>query len=106
MNRRSRYWGQVCLHCHKPVPEGRVAFASTYYIVPMDDGNHAVTTATQVGSLAVRTGRIPDEFRVRIVYHRLCIEGIIERGPLDPEVEKSMFEQYRESLLQHYEALH
>ena len=92
MNGRSRYKGLSCLHCHKPVKDGRAVLCSTYYIRGDGRPGDRVTTYSTI--------RIGPEWMIRIVYHRKCMEGILARGPLDPEVEASMFDEYRARLVE------
>jgi hypothetical protein len=97
MNRRSRYRGIRCLHCHKPISEGRVGLASTYYVLPWRPSPRVSTQRMR------RHGFGDEEICIRVVYHRKCVEKILTAGPLDPEVEVSLFEDYRDQLLQEYE---
>lgn len=109
MNRRSRYRGNPCLHCHKPVRDDQVFFGSTYY-VSID--LHGVTSPTlrtfSKWAAYARESRpfirepLP-ELEIKTVYHRACIEKILSRGPLDREVERSMFDQYRNQLAEQFE---
>lgn len=97
MNSRSRYKGRQCLHCHKHVADGRVGLASTYYIYNHTTGRPWVMTQ--------RLTKMTDPgIEVRVVYHRKCIEKILTNGLLDPEVERTMFEEYRDSLAEQFES--
>lgn len=109
MNKRSRYRGLACMYCHRRVTDGRVALCSTYYVYPtLGDGDWAKQTVTRAHSLnkADDTAVLArPEFKVKVVYHRRCMEKILTnpRGPYDPEVEQSMYEEYRGQLLERFE---
>lgn len=98
MSTRSVYWGLPCRHCSKKVSVGRVFFGLTLFVSKEGDVS-SVNRYERVSDTPLSLAlRLP----VRVVYHRSCIEGILEGGPLDPEVEASMFDQYRERLLEQY----
>jgi hypothetical protein len=59
-------------------------------------------------SLAGRDVRKVDEENeivVRVAWHRRCLEKILTnpKGPYDPEVIASMYDEYREKLLERFE---
>lgn len=121
MNKRSRYHGIACMYCHRPVADGRVALCSTYYVYPsLQDGNwsdRAAVWGYSVNESRERqdaknpvigqklTDYRPAEIKVKVVYHRKCMEKILTnpRGPYDPEVVASMYDEYREQLLERFE---
>jgi hypothetical protein len=118
MNDRSRYKGIECMHCNKPVINGRVALCSTFYVRPFyDDGdlieNPTVTSWSlneadereRSNNLGFFIEDDPEEICIRVVYHRACVEKILTNpnGPFDPEVLKSMYAEYREQLLERFE---
>jgi hypothetical protein len=123
MNNRSRYKGINCMHCNRSVVNGRVALCSTFYVRPFyDDGDlieNPVVTAWSLNDAdeRERSNHLgfsleddrrrqpqPEEVRIRVVYHRSCVEKILTNpnGPYDPEVIKSMYDEYREQLLERF----
>lgn len=95
MSPRSVYKGRYCLHCHKPVQDGRAVLASTYYIIPTRTTPIVRTQRQNYGLV----GLDEDEIEMRVVYHRSCIEKILSHAPLEPEVEQANFDDYRNQLL-------
>lgn len=117
MSDRSRYKGLSCMHCNRKVANGRVALCSTFYVHPFYAGgelreNPIVSTwSVSDAEKRARDDRlgwdinpVPTEIRVRVVYHRSCVEKILTNpnGPYDPEVIKSMYDEYREQLLERF----
>lgn len=109
MNKRSRYKGLDCMYCNRLVVDGRVAVCSTLYVYPNERGG-AFTFSYSVKDMIRRrvAGAEPvseNEIQVRVVWHRKCLEKILTnpRGPFDPEVEASMYDEYREQLLERFE---
>lgn len=104
MSKRSVYYGLSCIHCHKHVAVGRSALASTYYVVP---GMFMVSTQSMQWALE-RVAQVSfepqpkEELRIRIVYHRACLEGILDHAPLDHAIEIAQFEQYRAELAERF----
>lgn len=108
------------MYCHRPVADERVALCSTFYVYPsLSDGNwndKAMVTSYSIndreernppkGLAALNTSMLKRaEIKVKVVYHRRCMEKILTnpRGPYDPEVVQSMYEEYREQLLERFE---
>lgn len=95
MSKRSVYYGLHCLHCHKAVAVGRAAFASTYYVIP---GKTWLKTQSMRAILEFLPSEFSEEMRIRVLYHRACIEGILRHAPIDYAIEIAEFEQYRAEL--------
>lgn len=100
MNRRSRYRGRSCFHCHRPVKDGQAALASTYYVRPTS--KRPWVSSQSRGRFGADWDNDVAELELRIVYHRACIEQILTRTPLDPEDELAQFNEYRHKLLVRY----
>lgn len=91
MNRRSRYRGKICLHCHHSVRDDQVALASTYYVDPNDNGGPVLSYQTPRSCV-----------EVKVVYHRKCVDKILMKDMYDRDVEKEMFEEYRNLMIERY----
>lgn len=112
MNPRSRYHKISCLHCHRKVAKGRVAVASTYYVLvnpKLEDGKRVwISTQSRVAWRRRHGQNVLDgfsELMIRVVYHRACLEKILDGAPQDPEKVASRFEVYRGELAEEFEEL-
>ena len=116
MNKRSRYRGLDCMYCNQLIVDDRVAACSTLYVYPLEDqpGQAFVFSfsvkdmiARKIGYVRKVHNRVKDgeELVVRVAWHRKCLEKILTnpKSPLDPAVAASMYEEYREQLLERFE---
>lgn len=100
MNRRSRYRGKDCFHCHRPIRDGQAALASTYYVRPTS--KRPWVSSQSHGRYGAGWSEDLAELELRIVYHRVCVEKILANAPLDDEVALHQFNEYRDQLLVRY----
>lgn len=106
MNRRSRYrHDNYCPHCGKPIADGRVALATTLYVHNARSGDPRFRNRYKDRQWVSNSGNVVDDVVVRVAYHRLCIEKILASGPQDLEIEKQMFEEYKEALIRRLEGM-
>lgn len=123
MNKRSRYRGLDCMYCNQLIVDDRVAVCSTLYVYPLENmPGEAFTFSFSVKDMVERKmgvspsaqarkraafARITgdDEIVIRVAWHRLCLEKILAnpKGPYDPAVVASMYDEYREQLLERFE---
>lgn len=125
IGKRSVYRGLKCMHCHRKVHDGSAVLASTFYVCArypklvhtQSQGNWLKRsimfgTGRTVGKVSTSGYPVPvtfniddvidDEIEVRVVYHRRCIEKILLRAPVDPEVEEADFDAYRLALMERF----
>lgn len=95
MTPRSVYRGRICPHCGRRIGNGRAFIGATFYVDP----SFPSYIRTQRAPLAHQSDR---EVEMRVAYHRVCVEAVLAKSPLDPEQSIEQLHEYRERLLDRY----
>lgn len=88
MSHRSVYWQLTCERCGKKVKQGEPFLGTTLFV-----DTDRIVRHFELGAV---------EFEVRLIWHRRCMDIILQNAPVDPDspVTISRFERYRERLLE------